>query len=148
TASDVKGRPRLSARPARASPRSGLSPPAIVAGRGADRSCAVMLACRRMAAPTANARACPPCRGRSILRRVRLRSRTTWWLLSPLLLFGIAYVDKTENAAGGDYRLASREPVGLAPDPRRHRDAVVQVYAARAVRWRGYFGVHTWIAAK
>ena len=26
--------------------------------------------------------------------------------------------------------------------------AVVQVYAARAVRWRGYFGVHTWIAAK
>jgi len=65
-----------------------------------------------------------------------------------LLLFGIAYVDKTENAAGGDYRLASREPVGLAPDPRRHRDAVVQVYAARAVRWRGYFGVHTWIAAK
>ena len=26
--------------------------------------------------------------------------------------------------------------------------AVVQVYAARAARWRGYFGVHTWIAAK
>jgi hypothetical protein len=24
----------------------------------------------------------------------------------------------------------------------------VQVYAARAVRWRGYFGVHTWIAVK
>jgi hypothetical protein len=24
----------------------------------------------------------------------------------------------------------------------------VQVYAARAVRWRGYFGVHTWIAAR
>jgi hypothetical protein len=25
---------------------------------------------------------------------------------------------------------------------------VIQVYAARAVRWRGYFGVHTWIAVK
>jgi hypothetical protein len=24
----------------------------------------------------------------------------------------------------------------------------VQLYAARAVRWRGYFGVHTWIAVK
>ena len=24
----------------------------------------------------------------------------------------------------------------------------MQVYAARAVRWRGYFGVHTWIAVK
>ncbi len=27
-------------------------------------------------------------------------------------------------------------------------DAVIQVYAARAARWRGAFGVHTWIAAK
>ena len=24
----------------------------------------------------------------------------------------------------------------------------MQVYAARAVRWRGYFGVHSWVAAK
>src|SRR5690606_14382412 len=37
---------------------------------------------------------------------------------------------------------------GLAPDPAALEDAIVQVYAARAVRWRGYFGVHTWIAAK
>ena len=27
-------------------------------------------------------------------------------------------------------------------------DAVIQVYAARAARWRGAFGVHTWIATK
>lgn len=27
-------------------------------------------------------------------------------------------------------------------------EAVIQVYAARAARWRGAFGVHTWIAAK
>jgi hypothetical protein len=27
-------------------------------------------------------------------------------------------------------------------------EAVVQVYAARAVRWRGYFGVHTWVSVK
>ena len=26
--------------------------------------------------------------------------------------------------------------------------AVIQVYAARAARWRGAFGVHTWIATK
>lgn len=38
--------------------------------------------------------------------------------------------------------------MGLAPDPYAHREAIVQVYAARAVRWRGYFGVHTWIASK
>jgi hypothetical protein len=38
--------------------------------------------------------------------------------------------------------------VGLAPDPAVTQEAVIQIYAARAVRWRGYFGVHTWIAAK
>ncbi len=47
-----------------------------------------------------------------------------------------------------DWRTANREPAGLAPDPATTPEAVVQVYAARAVRWRGYFGVHTWIAVK
>ncbi len=47
-----------------------------------------------------------------------------------------------------DWRTASREPVGLAPDPASTPEAIVQVYAARAVGWRGVFGVHTWIAVK
>jgi hypothetical protein len=46
------------------------------------------------------------------------------------------------------WRTATREPAGLAPDPATTPEAVVQVYAARAVSWRGYFGVHTWIAVK
>jgi hypothetical protein len=46
------------------------------------------------------------------------------------------------------WRTASREPAGLAPEPATTPEAVVQVYAARAVSWRGYFGVHTWIAVK
>lgn len=52
------------------------------------------------------------------------------------------------GVSGQDWRTASRAPVGLAPDPAATSEAVVQVYGARAVRWRGYFGVHTWIAAK
>ncbi len=52
------------------------------------------------------------------------------------------------NVTAQDWRTASRAPVGLAPDPATTPEAVVQVYAARAVRWRGYFGVHTWIAVK
>jgi len=48
----------------------------------------------------------------------------------------------------GDWRSASSEPVGLAPDPARTPEAVVQVYAARVWGWRGTFGVHTWVAAK
>jgi hypothetical protein len=47
-----------------------------------------------------------------------------------------------------DWRTASREPVGLAPDPVKAPEALVQIYAARALGWRGLFGVHTWIAVK
>jgi len=47
-----------------------------------------------------------------------------------------------------DWRSASHEPVGLAPDPATTPEAVVQVYAARTWGWRGTFGVHTWIASK
>ncbi|MBE0615814.1 MAG: DUF3750 domain-containing protein [Burkholderiales bacterium] len=48
----------------------------------------------------------------------------------------------------GDWRTASSEPTGLAPDPASAREALVQVYAARTWGWRGYFGVHTWVAVK
>ncbi|HEY8520834.1 MAG TPA: DUF3750 domain-containing protein [Gammaproteobacteria bacterium] len=78
------------------------------------------------------------------MRRVRAK----WLWLLPAVLFAIAWVDRAQTSAGPDWRRASREPVGLAPDPAEVTDAVVQVYAARTVRWRGYFGVHTWIAAK
>lgn len=47
-----------------------------------------------------------------------------------------------------DWRSASSEPAGLAPDPASEREALVQVYAARAWGWRGLFGVHTWVAVK
>jgi hypothetical protein len=43
---------------------------------------------------------------------------------------------------------ARRDPTGLAPDPVTTPEAVIQVYAARAVAWRGIFSVHTWIAVK
>lgn len=49
---------------------------------------------------------------------------------------------------GGDWRTASREPIGIAPDPTLVKEAVVQVYAARAFGWRGAFGVHSWVAVK
>lgn len=52
------------------------------------------------------------------------------------------------RSVGADWRTASREPAGIAPDPVTVREAVAQVYAARAVGWRGAFGVHTWIAVK
>ena len=52
------------------------------------------------------------------------------------------------HSSAQDWRTASREPVGLAPDPVLHREPIVQVYFARTWGWRGHFGVHTWIAVK
>jgi hypothetical protein len=69
------------------------------------------------------------------------------WLVPPFL-FGMAYLDRVESGPVGDWRSASRAAVGLAPNPETTLEPVVQVYAARAVRWRGYFGVHTWVSVK
>jgi len=52
------------------------------------------------------------------------------------------------NGSGNDWRTASRESAGIAPDPATTKEAVVQVYAARAWSWRGVMGVHTWISVK
>jgi len=47
-----------------------------------------------------------------------------------------------------DWRTASREPAGIAPDPSKVTDAVIEFYAADAFSWRGWFAVHTWLAVK
>ncbi|MGC2412790.1 MAG: DUF3750 domain-containing protein [Stellaceae bacterium] len=43
---------------------------------------------------------------------------------------------------------ARRDPTGLCPDPAATQEAVIEVFAAPAVSWRGIFSVHTWIAVK
>lgn len=47
-----------------------------------------------------------------------------------------------------DWNCIDRSPVGLAPDAATTPEAVVQVYAARVLSWRGAFGVHPWFAVK
>ena len=66
-------------------------------------------------------------------------------IFSGLLLFA-ALVGRSVIAQ--DWRTASSEPAGLAPDPAATPEAVVQVYGARTWGWRGSFGVHTWVAVK
>jgi len=60
----------------------------------------------------------------------------------------VSFLLVAENMNAQDWRTASKEPVGLAPDPATAPEAVVQVYGARTWGWRGSFGVHTWVAVK
>lgn len=75
-------------------------------------------------------------------RRFRLA-----WLIAYFPL-ALAYLLFSGQLPAADWRTASQEPAGLAPDPAITREAVIQVYSARAVSWRGWFGVHTWVAVK
>lgn len=77
------------------------------------------------------------------------------WILSSVLVLvvmlasgPILAVATGKARLDGDWRTGSRASAEIAPDPGAHHEAVVQVYAARAVAWRGAFGVHTWISVK
>lgn len=81
-----------------------------------------------------------------------MRKRVASWLL--LLLLGgfvlpvLVAACLPDPRGGVPWYEARRDPTGLAPDPAATPEAVVQVYAARAVSWRGIFAVHTWIVTK
>src|SRR5690242_6091074 len=78
----------------------------------------------------------------------RRRRRHGLTLLLAYVPLSMLYLTFSGELPARDWRTASREPAGLAPDPATTPEAVVQVYSARAVSWRGWFGVHTWIAVK
>lgn len=85
----------------------------------------------------------------AVLRLVLLKALPRLGLAVGLLLLGpigvIAFSDLTRSDR---WYAASRESSGQSPDPAVEPGAVVQVFAARTLGWRGAFGVHTWIATK
>jgi hypothetical protein len=66
-------------------------------------------------------------------------------VLLPLIVMTITLANCSSHK---DWHTASRESAGLAPDPLTTKEAVLQVYAAPAWSWRGWFAVHTWLASK
>jgi Protein of unknown function (DUF3750) len=66
-------------------------------------------------------------------------------IVVPVALSGARYLLGDRR---GDWQTADRSSAGLLPEPSRHPDAVIRVYAARTVRWRGIFAVHSWIVVK
>ena len=71
-----------------------------------------------------------------------------WTALLVLIAPLIASAGCTLLTASGDWRSARRDASDQAPHPATTREAVVQVYAARTVGWKGAFGVHSWIVVK
>ena len=73
------------------------------------------------------------------------------WMAIGVALVGLPMIEggcSSLGRIGGHWWELSREPSGQAPDPATTREAVLQVYAARTVGWRGVMAVHTWIALK
>lgn len=81
--------------------------------------------------------------------------RRRWWQKA-LILVAVFYVLPVLVSAAmvwssgpqQHWSRADRSSAGIAPDPARSPEAVLQVYVARTYSWRGVFGVHTWVALK
>lgn len=75
--------------------------------------------------------------------------RRTLLTIITLFFLPVGYMLAAHYSGEGDKPRGSGryESTGQAPHAESD-DAVIQVYAARAARWRGAFGVHTWIAVK
>ena len=71
-----------------------------------------------------------------------------FWILAAWILIPVAVSFARYSAPQYSWSNAPRHSSGLAPDPLTHRDAVVQIYIARAFSWRGIFATHSWIVVK
>jgi Protein of unknown function (DUF3750) len=71
-------------------------------------------------------------------------------LLSLIFLIAgpLVYAAATWQGEAPHWSRARWDSAGLAPDPARHPEAIVHVYAARAFGWKGIFAVHSWIVYK
>lgn len=65
--------------------------------------------------------------------------------LAPIAISAALYAI---NDNGRDWHAQDRSSAGLLKPAAEQREAVVRVYAARTVRWRGIFATHCWIVIK
>lgn len=69
----------------------------------------------------------------------------TLLLLAPIAVSAVLH---QAHGIGPNWQTADRSSAGLLPPAAGHQPAVVRVMAARTVRWRGIFAVHSWIVFK
>jgi Protein of unknown function (DUF3750) len=66
-------------------------------------------------------------------------------IIAPVIVSAVNYLLGDRR---GNWQTADRSSAGLLPPAADHPEAIVRFYAARTVRWRGIFAVHTWIVVK
>ncbi|MBU8538976.1 DUF3750 domain-containing protein [Falsiroseomonas tokyonensis] len=65
-----------------------------------------------------------------------------------LLPLGISAAIHHWNGIGPGWQVADRSSAGLLPPASQKPEAVVRIFAAPTVRWRGIFAVHSWLVIK
>jgi Protein of unknown function (DUF3750) len=70
------------------------------------------------------------------------------FLLLMSVPIGISAISYFSSERRGSWQTADRSSAGLLPSPGSHPEALIRVFAARTVRWRGIFAVHSWIVFK
>lgn len=77
-----------------------------------------------------------------------LKTASLLFLLLFILPLAASAAFYLKEGSGAGWRTADRSSAGLLPSPARDGQAVVRVFAAQTVRWRGIFAVHCWIVFK
>jgi Protein of unknown function (DUF3750) len=67
-------------------------------------------------------------------------------VLAPITASALRYF--TLGDGRGNWQTADRSSAGLLPPASSRPEALIRVFAARTVRWRSIFAVHTWIVVK
>jgi Protein of unknown function (DUF3750) len=65
-----------------------------------------------------------------------------------LLPLGVASLLYFVAGTSGNWRTADRSSIGVLPAPARNPGAVVRIFSAKTVRWRGILASHSWIVFK
>lgn len=78
----------------------------------------------------------------------RLRLLLALFVVVFLLPIGVSAGLYLRDGIGRDWWAADRSSAGLLPPAAETPGAVVRVFAAPTVRWRGIFAVHSWVVLK
>jgi hypothetical protein len=88
----------------------------------------------------------PPGRSSQSMRSLVTTAFAVFLLIffGPIAWRAVAYY----QSPGANWWMADRSSAGLLAPASRTPDALVRIYAARTVSWRGIFAVHSWIVLK